>query len=448
MTTEPRRSLFTHAATAAMTRALAIVACLAMKAPLAQQLPPIRSIGAVAHVSPAGLLGSVSAVRPLPNGRLIVHDLTWRQLLLLDSNLTKVRVLADSTAATGRVYGGQFAALIAYRGDSSLFIEPQSMSMTVLDTAGEIARVMGIPRPSDGIFLMGGPLGTPGFDGSGQLIYRGIGPISIPPFPTDASTPNYLPIIADSAPVYRVNVSTRQRDTVAWVRVPTYLASRTRDATGVPRALRVVANPIPVVDVWAVMPDGRIAIVRGSDFHIDWINAEGMLVSTPRLPYLWERLNDEDKQRIADSAKVAADARGAAMQRAFQMNPTEPPPLIDALMRPLGSVIARNSSGPGARSIAEYVPSQFVSPPITQLPDYRPAFEAGAALASPDGTLWIRTTAASTQGAIYYVIDNNGGLIDRVRVPYGRLITGFGKDVAYMGVLDSAGARLEKARLR
>jgi hypothetical protein len=38
--------------------------------------------------------------------------------------------------------------------------------------------------------------------------------------------------------------------------------------------------------------------------------------------------------------------------------------------------------------------------------------------------------------------------VDRVQVPFGRVITGFSEDVVYMGVLDEKGARLERARVR
>jgi hypothetical protein len=428
-------------------RALILSACLALNAPLAQ-LPPVRPLGPVTHVSPAGMLGSVTAVRALPNGHVIVNDITWRQLLLLDRNLTKVSVLADSTAATGRTYGGQFASLIPFRGDSSLFIEPQSMSMAVLDETGTTARVMGLPRPADGMFLMGGPFGTPGFDSREHLLYRGLGPRTVPPPPVDANAPQYLPSFPDSAPVYRINIATRQRDTVTWVRVPTYVASRTRDQTGIPAGLKLVANPIPVVDVWAAVADGRLAVVRGADFHVDWFDTTGQRVSTSKIPYPWQRLEDDAKRRLADSAQAAADERGAAARRAFQENPGTVPPMVDALMRPLGTLIGRAPGAAGGRPLQEFVPTKFVMPRLDDLPSYRPAFEVGGALADRDGNLWVRTTAPSDRGAIYYVINSRGALVDRVQVPFGRVITGFSEDVVYMGVLDEKGARLERARVR
>jgi hypothetical protein len=50
-------------------------------------------------------------------------------------------------------------------------------------------------------------------------------------------------------------------------------------------------------------------------------------------------------------------------------------------------------------------------------------------------------------GSVYDVINGKGELIDRVQVPAGRVIAGFGKGgVVYMGVKEGTGVRLEQAR--
>ena len=90
--------------------------------------------------------------------------------------------------------------------------------------------------------------------------------------------------------------------------------------------------------------------------------------------------------------------------------------------------------------------SEYVPP--NELADYRPAFRLGATRADPDGNLWVRATIPSKAGAIYDVINGNGELVDRVKLPFGRILCGFGPGVAYLGVLDDKGARLEMARLR
>jgi hypothetical protein len=49
--------------------------------------------------------------------------------------------------------------------------------------------------------------------------------------------------------------------------------------------------------------------------------------------------------------------------------------------------------------------------------------------------------------SVYDVINGKGELIDRVLVPAGRVIVGFGVGgVVYMGVRENAGARLEQGR--
>ena len=95
-------------------------------------------------------------------------------------------------------------------------------------------------------------------------------------------------------------------------------------------------------------------------------------------------------------------------------------------------------------------------PPITMvnadsLPDYRPAFTAGSARGDLDGNLWVRTTSpVGNAGPIYFIINTKGEVIDRVQLPAGRLIAGFGKNGdVYMALRDADGnARVERAKIK
>ena len=90
---------------------------------------------------------------------------------------------------------------------------------------------------------------------------------------------------------------------------------------------------------------------------------------------------------------------------------------------------------------------EFVT--IDELPDYRPAFRQAAARGDADGNLWIRTSKLSNGGPVYDVINNKGVLIDRVAIPPGRVIAGFGPGgMVYMGVVDGNITHLERARSR
>ena len=83
------------------------------------------------------------------------------------------------------------------------------------------------------------------------------------------------------------------------------------------------------------------------------------------------------------------------------------------------------------------------------MPDYRPAFTTGAAKADADGNVWIRTSAVRTGsvggGPIYDIVNRKGEVIDRVQVPAGRQIVGFGKGgVVYMQARDDKAAWIER----
>jgi hypothetical protein len=85
---------------------------------------------------------------------------------------------------------------------------------------------------------------------------------------------------------------------------------------------------------------------------------------------------------------------------------------------------------------------------LNEMPDYRPPFRLAATRGDAEGNLWIRTTKIVNGGAVYDVINGQGALVDRIQVPPGRVIAGFGRGgVVYMGVLDGTVARLERARV-
>jgi len=412
-------------------RQIALAAVSSAASLSAQQAPPVRPLGPVMKVSVAGLLGSVSAVRALPNGNLLVNDVTWRQLLYLDSAFHVRMVIADTTGEPGG-YNSRFSSLIAHRGDSSLFIDPRALTMAVIDQSGRIVRVMAIPRPGDADLLISGPFGVPGVDDHGRIVYRGgapVGPGRTTPDQTGGG--RYAFAFPDEVPIVRVHLASRVVDTLTWLHVPLVRTVITeRDGRF---QLQTMINPMAVVDVWALMPDGRVAVVRGRDYHIDWCGETGPCSATEKIPYHWERLDDEAKQRVVDSANVEMEKERARLAAPGQVS----------------AAAASSAAARGRGSSTNAVQGQnyrFV--PARELPDYRPAFNQGAARADVEGNLWIRTTAPSDKGPIYDVINSKGELIDRVQLPYGRVISGFGKGVVYMGVLDDKGARLEMASVR
>jgi hypothetical protein len=89
--------------------------------------------------------------------------------------------------------------------------------------------------------------------------------------------------------------------------------------------------------------------------------------------------------------------------------------------------------------------------PADELPDYRPPFVTGAARADADGNLWIRTNPLKPVpgGPVYDVVSASGGMIDRLQLPVGYTLAGFGKGkVVYLSMRDAKGIHLARVRLR
>ncbi len=447
-------------------------------AALAQGKPPAaRPLGPVEAKS-SELLGAVSTARALPDGRVLINDVIGRRVVLFDKSLATYTVVADTTPATGVAYSGRFGGLLAYKGDSSLFIDPQAMSMLVIDPAGKIGRVMSVPRPNEAQALVAGQGGIPGFDAQGRLVYRApfqfrFGPGGRPGGPGGAgAAPGggqgpaamQLPDIPDSAAIVRVELATRKLDTVAFIKTPKVRMKMTTDTTG-RSMMSSIIDPLPKVDDWAVLADGSIAVVRGMDYHVDRFAGDGTRTASERLPFEWRHLNDSAKAAFIDSTRVAMEKVRANMLAQMRDNPGRP------LQMPMGAEGAagapmmvmrfeggppggapRGGDNPRPRDEAGGPPRNFTMPPLAfvephELPDYAPPFTAGAARADLDGNLWVRTTIVVNGGPIYDVIDASGKMVDRVVLPAGRVIAGFGKGgVVYMGVRETGGVRLEQAR--
>ena len=85
------------------------------------------------------------------------------------------------------------------------------------------------------------------------------------------------------------------------------------------------------------------------------------------------------------------------------------------------------------------------------LPDYKPPFSSGSVRADADGNVWIRTnpTKPIPGGPVWDVVSRDGGLIDRLQLPQGYTIVGFGKGkVVYLSMRDQSGVKLARVLLR
>jgi hypothetical protein len=341
------------------------------------------------------------------------------------------------------------------------------MSMLVIDPKGNLGtRVMSVPRPDDAMALTGLAFGVPGFDAQGRLVYRSAPRFNFrggPPQPGQPFTPPQMP---DSAPVVRVELATRKLDTVAFLKTYAPKMNVTQGENG-RISMSSTVNPLPLVDDWAVLADGTIVILRGREFRVDVVGADGKVTEGPKVAHDWQRMSDEEKVAFLDSTKTAMEKQRAEMMTRMQaaggaerMVATG---AAGAAMAGAGPMISIQMAGPGgepprrgagAPNAAGGTPNitkpplQFIEP--SELPDYKPPFAAGGARADADGNVWVRLIATKPMpGPVYDIIDRGGNLVDRVVLPANTAIAGFGRGgVVYLAERDAAGVHLKKATVK
>ena len=80
--------------------------------------PPVRRIATASAVS-TEQIGSITSVRELPGGRVLLNDGARRRLLVMDTTLKTLEVVLDSLTEVENSYGTRPGSMIPYRADST-----------------------------------------------------------------------------------------------------------------------------------------------------------------------------------------------------------------------------------------------------------------------------------------------------------------------------------------
>jgi hypothetical protein len=351
----------------------------------------------------AETIGAVMGLNELSGSRVLVNDSRRRQVRLFDSSLATSALALDSVGAAAFNYGSRWAPLLRYRGDSSILIEMPSRALRVLDGRGQVVRTLEPPS-------LPAQLSARSYvDERGRLLYT--------TFPGYAAS-------ADSTPIIRLDLATRSADTVARLHrggqfiLRGYRDSTTSNAARIRRLVRD-SSRYAAMDDWAVLSNGTIAIMRGGDYRLDLIRPDGA-TSSVQVP--------------VDSSRIAAlDDRSTSL--AFGR----------------GRILS--DSGRAATDLKNLKADMAVMLQVAGelLGDQSP--RSGSAIPDLDGNLWILPPYASatlSEPLVYDVVNGSGTLVERVRVPAGQWIAGFGKGgtVYLISGTRRAGYHLERTRFR
>ena len=284
----------------------------------------------------------------------------------------------------------------------------------------------------------------------------------------------------DSVPIVRVDFDTRMADTVTFVKVPKNETQMTRGEDGSTR-LTIKINPLPQADDWALLSDGTVAVMRVLDYHVDYYHPDGTHTASEKLPFDWKRISDDEKTKLVDSLSTLAKAAsqragqgGGGFRMSFEPIAAEKFPDYYPPVRQGSSIADRNGNlwvVPSTSNLASQLAQTMMGgmggmggrggpPPGVMGGAAGGAVAGGAggrAGAPRDSTRQGPPPAAvmAMMGAmvnqpplVYDVIGPDGKLRERVKLPGGRQLVGFGPNgLIYLAAREGRQLYLETVRL-
>lgn len=371
---------------------MAVVAALVQPpAAKGQDRLPVRSLGKpVAEFEEP--FTSVGSVRELSNGKVIVSDSRDRVVQLLDLSSGAATPVGREGQGPGEYSfpGGVYAA----PGDTTLLYDPLNQRLLLIAPNGKPAGQHSLR--SEGAGRGPNVLGQlRGSDARGRLYSQASGIRMGPDGPQSS----------DSVPVVRYDRATQKADTVTFI-LQAKSNTQVSGGQGNMRVMIGAANPLAPREEWAVAPDGRVAVVTPEPYRVQWIAPTGARTVGPAVAVPRVKVTDADK-------KVIEKQRSSG-----------------------GAIMMTRNDGPGGSSSqARSLPASSL-PPITDWPEYRPPFVAGAATVAPNGELWVRRTLLGEDVQRYDVFDARGQRVAEVVLPRRTRLAGFGKSSIYLVRVD------------
>ncbi len=337
--------------------------------------------------------GSIQTVRELPDGRVLVADPLAKALYLVD-------LAAGRRTVIGREGGGpeeyrQPDAVWALPGDSTLLVDLGNGRLVALGPDLSFGPTMPIMV---GDFQPGQPVVTAlpqGVDGQGRIYARGM--------PGGMGGP-----LPDSAPILRIDRSSRAHQRVATFKTPDMTQASTGGANN--QNVRISAVPLSPEDAWGVAPDGSLVIARAADYHLERLGPDGTLTRGPATPFDPVRIGTAEKEEyLAEQGRAGG---GIGMR-------------IEAVNGVASMSFARGGGGSVAREISQYT-----------WPERKPPFFGGRIPIDGAGRAWVRRHVEAGGPSTYDVFDPAGKRVGTVLLDSGKRVIGFGRGTVYVVAFD------------
>jgi hypothetical protein len=350
---------------------------LAAVLPCTSAAQPTRDLGQPMAELATPTFSSVTGIRELSDGRLLVVDRREGAVLLLDFTSGTSQRIGQAGSGPGEV--AVPTNLLGLTGDTSAVWDSRNNRLFFVDPPGTAGRSVRLTADNGSAPTI--PLQAPRYaDASGRLYFAGV--------PSGDGAP------PDSLPILRFERRTARFDTVGMLARP---KGGDQAVMGPPGARMTVnlANPFSPREDWVVTADGRVGVVRSPEYRLDWTHPSR--VRGREIPFARLAVTEADKEhwrrRQRGPQVVVADV--------------------------------------GARGT---LPSISSVPEPTSWPKYMPPFLAAdrPVLADGLGRVWVaRARSFNDSTPLYDVFDAESRVVMQVRLPQRRRVVGFGRDVVY-----------------
>lgn len=205
--------------------------------------------------------------------------------------------------------------------------------------------------------------------------------------------------IPDSVAVVRMDPrDANARTELARVRFPTSGKPEVQQLSQTSIKMTMAYPGLVASDPWTVFPDGRIAIVRGATYAVEFITPSGKASAPVRVAWEPIKVTEADRKAEMDEAQKQLREQSKTMQKMMPPN----------------------------------IQMQFELLPPAEWPATYPAVAALGLLPAPDGRLWVKRATPIRVGREQWdVLDASGKVVARWRLPAKTTIVAVGDGVVY-----------------
>ncbi len=335
----------------------------------------------------------VRGARELSSGQVILVDWSENRVVIADFATNSVRRLMREGPGPQEVRLP--SGLVRLRGDTTLLYDDGNNRSHLLAPDGRSLRTIVADVPGRG--------GIRGLDATGAFVYA---------IPSWSEGPKALP--DDSVRIVRWNPQQSGEPQVVTV----VQGTRYRKDRSPAMQPRLPMVGFASQDSWLIAPNGAVAVVRATPYHVEFLSPGQARVVGPSYAASTRAVTATDKLRFvrefADGSAVSGRGPGGGMGHA--------PKISDAEVRRMA----------GTAEWAERFPP----------------FDASAVLSGADGRIWVGAVVLPDVAPRYDVLDRSGTRVMQVELRPGRRLIHVGARGVYAVAEDDDGIQtIERYRV-